>query len=94
MSLPGSAEPSALHDLRRARRAFVAAQHPDRGGDPTAFAAGLAHFALLLDRADHLQPGALPRVVVLRRPTGVLGWLRHLTRLATRRDRPRRSRLS
>lgn len=48
-------------ELRRARRAFVLAQHPDRGGDPAAFAAGLAHFALLLDLAGPVpatRPGA------------------------------------
>jgi len=44
-------------ELRRARRAFVLAQHPDRGGDPAAFAAGLARFALLLDQAGQGTPG-------------------------------------
>jgi hypothetical protein len=29
---------------RAARRAWIAAHHPDRGGDPSTFAAGLAAF--------------------------------------------------
>lgn len=91
-------------ELRRARRAFVLVHHPDRGGDPTTFAAGLARFALLLDQpgqgtaarpAPTTDPtsspvrgphtGAPPRVVVVRRPRGVAGWLRHLTGAAGRR---------
>ena len=31
-------------DDRRARRQWVAEHHPDRGGDPASFAAGLATF--------------------------------------------------
>ena len=49
MSTTGSAGLTA-GELRRARRAFVLAQHPDRGGDPTEFTVGLARFALLLDQ--------------------------------------------
>ena len=29
---------------RRARREFIRTHHPDRGGDPAAFAAGLAAY--------------------------------------------------
>jgi len=44
---------------RRARREFIRAHHPDRGGDPAAFMTGLATF-------DQLQPDAAPaRVVVV-----------------------------
>ena len=46
--------------LRRlARREFIRAHHPDHGGDPAAFMAGLAAF-------DQLPAGTpLPRVVVV-----------------------------
>ena len=43
---------------RRARREFIRAYHPDRGGDPAAFAAGLADL-------DQLLAGAPVRVVVV-----------------------------
>lgn len=36
--------PAPRADLRAARRAFVRAHHPDVGGDPEAFRAGLATF--------------------------------------------------
>ncbi len=44
---------------RRARREFIRAHHPDRGGDPGAFAAGLAAY----DRLPHRPPAA--RIVVV-----------------------------
>lgn len=44
---------------RLARREFIRAHHPDHGGDPAAFMAGLAAF-------DQLPAGTpLPRVVVV-----------------------------
>lgn len=46
---------------RRARREFIRTHHPDRGGDPAHFAAGLAEF----DRADQPLP---PVQVVPDRP--------------------------
>lgn len=57
-------------EMRRARRAFVSDHHPDRGGDPADFIAGLAQF----DRT-----GAGPEVVFVRSPRGVArlyAWLR------------------
>jgi hypothetical protein len=39
---------------RRARREFIRTHHPDRGGDPYAFAAGLAD----LDRSPVRDPPA------------------------------------
>ena len=36
---------------RRARREFIRTHHPDRGGDPDAFAAGLAAYDRPLPRA-------------------------------------------
>jgi hypothetical protein len=61
------------------RRAFIREHHPDRGGDPGAFIAGLRD----LD-ADH-QPGsgALPPVVVVRRRA----WLVRQASAAVRRFR-------
>ena len=35
---------SDIDDLRRARRTFIRTHHPDRGGDPERFVAGLAQF--------------------------------------------------
>lgn len=84
-----------LSRLRRERRAFVREQHPDRGGDPAAFAAGLARFDDLLRDAGGLppvvtrEPSGQVRVVVVRRPTGVGGWLRHLARQLDQHSRRR-----
>ena len=86
--------PQPDEELRRARRAFVRSHHPDRGGDPAVFAAGLRDFdALVLGSL----PGATrprPVVTVLRRPRGVLGWVGHFSRLAvpSRSRRPPRVR--
>jgi hypothetical protein len=41
---------------RAAYRAFVREHHPDRGGDPDEFVAGLARF-----RAEHAEPADDPR---------------------------------
>ena len=49
---------TAVEDLRRARRTFIRAHHPDRGGDPEQFVAGLARF----------EPAPI-RVVIRPRPT-------------------------
>jgi hypothetical protein len=49
--------------LRRARRAWIAANHPDRGGDPEAFHAGLAAWAQL----QHRAVGPQVRITVYRR---------------------------
>jgi hypothetical protein len=43
---------------RRARREFIRTHHPDRGGDPDAFAAGLAAY-------DRLPRTPAARVVVV-----------------------------
>jgi hypothetical protein len=46
------------------RREFIRTHHPDRGGDPAAFVAGLAD----LDLAHrHIGDGAAGRVLVYRR---------------------------
>ena len=44
---------------RQARREFIRTHHPDRGGDPAAFAAGLAAY----DRRSSGEPA--PRVVIV-----------------------------
>lgn len=69
-------------EQRRARRAWIAAHHPDRGGDPHAFATGLA--ALVGQEQD--EPSA-PRLTVVRsrRPTRVLRRLARQVTAARRR---------
>lgn len=52
---------------RAAYRAYVRANHPDVGGDPDEFAAGLAEF----DR-EQPEPADAP-IVVVHRPAGLLG---------------------
>jgi hypothetical protein len=61
------------------RRAFIRKHHPDRGGDPVAFIAGLRN----LDAYDQPASGALPPVVVVRRRA----WLVRQTSAAVRRLR-------
>lgn len=74
--------------LRRERRAFVAAGHPDRGGDPVRFAEGLADLDARLAAAGR---GA-PVVRVVRRRRGVLGALDRLVTRSRRRSAPPRVR--
>jgi hypothetical protein len=50
---------------RLARRDFIRAHHPDRGGDPAAFMTGLAAF-------DRLPAGAPPARVVVVADTPLL----------------------
>jgi hypothetical protein len=50
---------------QRARREFIRTHHPDRGGDPDAFAAGLAAY-------DRIPPGAPAARVVVVPDTPVL----------------------
>jgi hypothetical protein len=61
---------------RRARREFIRAHHPDRGGDPIAFAAGLAEL-------DQLRAGGpAARVVAVADtpwPVSLLTALMHRT---------------
>ena len=51
------------------RRAWALAHHPDRGGDPETFMAGLA----ALDEGRPPEPDDVP--VVYRRRRGLAGWL-------------------
>jgi hypothetical protein len=52
-----------MGEAERRRRDFIRTHHPDRGGDPDVFVAGLRSFDE--DQEGSPQPG--PRVVVLRR---------------------------
>jgi hypothetical protein len=69
---------------RRARREFIRAHHPDHGGDPVAFAAGLAAL-------DQFPAGRLPARVVVAADTPLLvSVLRALMRrIGWRRPPPR-----
>jgi hypothetical protein len=70
-----------VEDAERRRREFIRAHHPDRGGDPEVFAAGLRSFDA--DReADWLQP--LPRVVVVPHRT----WFARVVTAVIKRLRP------
>jgi hypothetical protein len=63
-------------DVRRLRREFVLAHHPDHGGDPVVFMDGLARL-----NAELRMVQAPPRIVVVRR----LPWYRRLAVLPGRR---------
>ena len=52
-----------MGEAERRRRDFIRAHHPDRGGDPDVFVAGLRSFDM--DQEGSPQRG--PRVVVVRR---------------------------
>jgi hypothetical protein len=68
---------------RAARRAYIRASHPDRGGDPTAFMAGLA-------RLDPRRAPCAVRVQVVRRQAPAQRLLLALARrLGWRRPPPR-----
>ena len=69
---------------RRARREFIRTQHPDRGGDPAAFAAGLAAY----DRRPPGEPAA--RVVIVADTPWLVSLLRPiLRRMGWHRPPPR-----
>jgi hypothetical protein len=69
---------------RRARREFIRAHHPDRGGDPAAFVAGLAAY----ERPPARSPAA--RVVIVADPPWLVGLVRPvLRRMGWRRPPPR-----
>jgi hypothetical protein len=69
---------------RRARREFIRSYHPDRGGDPDAFAAGIAAYDRLPPRAPAI------RIVVVADTPWLLRLLRPvLRRMGWRRPPPR-----
>ncbi|HEY8721351.1 hypothetical protein [Pengzhenrongella sp.] len=67
-------------DERRAFRAFVRAHHPDRGGDPGVFRAGIDAFRA----RQATRGGAQPDVTFFRRG-GLVGLLRRAARAYRRR---------
>lgn len=72
---------------RRARREFIRAHHPDHGGDPAAFVAGLAAY----DQPP-ASPAAAPaaRVVIVADTPWLVSLLRPvLRRMGWRRPPPR-----
>lgn len=77
-------------EIRRRRRDFIRAHHPDRGGDTDFFTAGLRAF----NTGREQRPGQLPRVVIIKRRP----WLIRPVIAAVRRvrygPRPPRVRLS
>ena len=64
-------------EIRRRRREFIRAHHPDRGGDADFFAAGLRAF----DTGGEPDPRQLPKVVIIKRRP----WLVRLVTVAARR---------
>jgi hypothetical protein len=69
---------------RQARREYIRTHHPDRGGDPAAFAAGLAAY-------DRLPAGEPPaRVVIVADTPWLVSLLRPLLRRIGRRRPPPR----
>jgi hypothetical protein len=66
-----------VEEAERRRRDFIRAHHPDRGGDPDMFVAGLRSFGTEDERSG--QPR--PRVVVVRRRP----WLTRMVIAAARR---------
>jgi hypothetical protein len=59
---------------RQARREFIRTHHPDRGGDPAAFAAGLAAY----ERRSSGEPA--PRVVIVADTPWLVSLLRPMLR--------------
>ncbi len=68
MVTPTVAERAEGDEQRRRFRAFALAHHPDRGGDPEEFMAGLAALRRGRAAADDIPS-------VYRRRRGVAGWL-------------------
>lgn len=65
----------------RRRREFICAHHPDRGGDPDVFMAGLRRFEA---ESEQLRVEPLPRIVVVAHRA----WLKRLTAALAKRARP------
>jgi hypothetical protein len=72
---------------RAGRRAFIRDHHPDRGGDPAVFIAGLSRFD---GQASCSRP--LPRVVAVRRRRWPVRLFLALARRLSRASRPPRVR--
>ena len=68
-----------VNEARRRRRDFIRANHPDRGGDPEAFIAGLCALGPEREQAD----GPLPTVIIVRRRA----WLTRMVMVGGKRLR-------
>ncbi|WP_245761089.1 hypothetical protein [Saccharopolyspora shandongensis] len=84
MMVPVQHDPATT---RAAIRAFVRANHPDVGGDPEVFAAGLAELRCHRPRDRYDAP-----IVVMHRPRGIRGLLHRISARRARRHRPPRVR--
>jgi hypothetical protein len=82
---PGSGRPQSG---RAAYRSFVRANHPDAGGDPDTFVAGMRRFEITRP-GDGSDDRFDAPVVFTARPRGLRGLVRAVLR---RRRRPRRVR--
>lgn len=78
--------PGDEREWRRARREFILAHHPDRGGDPAVFAAGLAALG------HPGPPAARPRVVVVPDTPWLVALVIAMARRACWRSAPPRVR--
>ncbi|TCP55282.1 hypothetical protein EV191_102494 [Tamaricihabitans halophyticus] len=80
-------------ERRAAFLAFIRAHHPDTGGDPEVFKAGLARFERMAEesarstqQAEHTDPYDAP-IEIVRRPRGLRLPLFYLRRWRERRNR-------
>lgn len=76
--------------LRREFRRFVLEHHPDRGGDPEVFRAGVAAYRAAA--GGDIDPPRYPPVSAYRRRRGPAAVLARLRRVRQSRGRPRRVR--
>jgi hypothetical protein len=72
LTLPGGLAVTRMDEARRRRvrqdrRSFIREHHPDRGGDPDVFIAGLRSFRTGYGPKQDPDAGPLPRVIVVRR---------------------------
>ncbi len=81
-----------MDDLSRRSdfREFVRTHHPDVGGDPATFVAGLAAYRPAVIRAD--DPRLAADVVFRRTPRGLLAVVDRMVRWYAQRRRPPRVR--
>ena len=86
--LRAAVEQREQRERRRALRAYVRRNHPDVGGDPAAFAAGLAALRSDLHAGPITTTRTGPARVVVVRSRGPRAWLRRL--LGPRPPRRRR----
>lgn len=80
----------AVDGRRRAFRAFVLAHHPDRGGDPDVFAAGVEAYRSGADPGPAVDdPRYDAEIVFYRPPRGAMAIVHRVRRRWRRRRHPR-----